>query len=48
MKQGLKDWYERTKENRNDKNKEYRDNDKEEAKEYHQGCRDLEKRKTEL
>ena len=35
--------YERTK--RNDKHKEYRDNHKEEAKEYHKGFRDLEKSK---
>ena len=31
----IKQWYERTK--RNDKHKEYGDNHKEEAKEYHKG-----------
>ena len=39
----IKQWYERTK--RNDKHKEYGDNHKEEAKEYHKGYRDLEKSK---
>ena len=43
----IKQGYERTK--RNDKYKEYKDNHKEEAKEYHKGYRDLEKsKKTEL
>ena len=43
----IKQGYERTK--RHDKHKEYRDNHKEEAKEYHKGYRDLEKsKKTEL
>ena len=39
----IKQGYERTK--RNDKHKEYRDNHKEETKEYHKGYRDLEKSK---
>ena len=39
----IKQPYERTK--RNDKHTEYRDNHKEEAKEYHKGHRDLEKSK---
>ena len=39
----IKQGYERTK--RNDKHKEYRDNHKEEAKEYHKGYRDFEKSK---
>ena len=39
----IKQGYERTK--RNDKHKEYRDNQKEEVKEYHKGYRDLEKSK---
>ena len=39
----IKQGYERTK--RNDKHKEYRDNHKEEVKEYHKGYRDLEKSK---
>ena len=39
----IKQGYERTK--RNDKHKEYRDNQKEEVKEYQKGYRDLEKSK---
>ena len=39
----IKQWYERTK--RNGKHREYRDNHKEEVKEYHKGYRDLEKSK---
>ena len=39
----IKQWYERTK--RNGKHKEYGDNHKEEAKEYHKGNRDLENSK---
>ena len=39
----IKQGYERTK--RNGKHREYRDNHKEEAKEYHKGYRDLEKSK---
>ena len=39
----IKQRYERTK--RNDKHKEYRENHKEEAKEYHKGNRTLEKSK---
>ena len=39
----IKQGYERTK--RNDKHKEYRDNHKEETKEYHKGYRDLERSK---
>ena len=45
--EGIKQGYERTK--RNGKHKDYRDNHKEEAKEYHKGYRNLEKsKKTEL
>lgn len=43
IKQGFNDWYARTKENRKDKNKEYRDNIKKNQKSI---MKDKEKRKT--